>query len=131
MQEYRNPTKWSGLMIFAAVLLMIVGGFNMVYGFVALLEDDQLIVGPEGLLVFNTTTWGVILLVLGLIQVATGIAIVGGQTWARIVGVVFAAVNALSQMAVASAHPVWSSMIIIFDVLVIYALTVHGREMEY
>ena len=127
----RQPTAWSGLIIFAAVLLMITGAFNVLYGFVALFKDEFLVPTTQGILVFDVTAWGWIILLLGAFQVLVALSVMSGQTWARAVGVVIAGVNALGQMAFLSAQPIWSVIIIALDVLVIYALIAHGREVKY
>jgi len=51
-----------------------------------------------------------------------------GQNWARVVGVVFAVLNALVNLAFIAAYPVWITLTIVLDIIVIYALIVHGRE---
>ena len=127
----RQPTAWSGLIIFAAVLLMITGAFNVLYGFVALFKDEFLVPTTQGVLVFDVTAWGWIILLLGAFQVLVALSVMSGRTWARAVGVVIAGVNALGQMAFLNAQPIWSVIIIALDVLVIYALIAHGREVKY
>jgi hypothetical protein len=56
-------------------------------------------------------------------------AVFGGRLWGRVIGIGMAGLNAWAQLSLLEAQPVWSSLIIIVDVLVIYALSVHGREM--
>ena len=128
VERYREPTGWVGFVVFAALMLIVIGSFNVIYGLVALFKDDFLVATRQGLLVFDVTAWGWITLIAGGLQILIGLAILGGQTWARVMGVIFAALNAIAQLAFLSAQPIWSTIIIALDVLVIYALTVHGRE---
>lgn len=62
--------------------------------------------------------------------VGAGVGVMTGQTWARTVGIVFAAVSALVNLAFVAAYPFWSVIVIFVDVVVIYALAVHGRQMQ-
>jgi hypothetical protein len=121
---------WVGMAIFAGTLLLLVGGFNVIYGLVALFKDQVLVATKSGLVAFDVTTWGWITLLFGIFQICVGLAILAGQTWAIVVGVVLAVLNALEQLAFLQAQPVWSTIIIAVDVLIIYGLTAHGREIR-
>ena len=129
MADREEPTGWVGWAIFACVMLVLVGGFNIIYGLVGIFDDGHLVVTKEQLLVFDFTTWGWILVITGAVQVFAGLAVFSGRLWGRIVGITMAALNGWSQLAFLDAQPVWSALIITVDVLVIYALSVHGREM--
>jgi hypothetical protein len=124
-----GPTGWVGVVLFGGIMMLMVGGFQVIQGFVALFRDEYYLVSPNGL-VFEVdyTAWGWTHLLIGLIAVATGIGVMVGQTWARVVGIVIAVVSALVNIAFLAAYPIWSTIIIAIDVLVIYALAVHGRE---
>jgi len=112
--------------MFAAIMLLMVGAFNALDGLVALLKDEVFVTTPAGLLVFDLTTWGWINLLLGIAQFAVGIALTKGAFWARMAGVVLVALNALGQLAFLSSYPIWSVIIIALDVIIIWALVVHG-----
>ena len=115
--------------MFACVLMILVGGFNIIYGLVGIFDDQRLVPTGRGLLVFDISGWGWILLVTGLIMVFAALAVFNGKLWGRIVGIIMAGLNAWAQLTVLEAQPVWSALIITVDVLVIYALSVHGKEM--
>jgi hypothetical protein len=125
-----QPSGWVGMAIFAGTLLILVGGFNVIYGLVALFKDQVLVATASGLVAFNVTTWGWITLILGVIQIAVGFGILGGQSWAIVFGVIIAVLNAFNQIAFLPAQPVWSTIIIAVDILIIYGLRVHGREIR-
>ena len=128
--EDNEPTAWTGWVIFAAIMLVLVGSFQGIMGFVALFEDGYYLVRGTGLVVHvDYTTWGWIHLVLGLVAIAAGIGIIVGQTWARVVGVILAGLSAITNVAFIAAYPVWSILVIALDVIAIYALVVHGREL--
>jgi hypothetical protein len=120
----RSSTAWSGWLIFAATMLILVGGFTFIDGLVALFNA-----GYYGshytLLVGNLQAWGWWSLVVGLILIAAGFGIFSGSLWARIVGIVVAALNALAHLTIIAVFPFWALVVIGIDVIVIYALAVH------
>lgn len=127
-----EPTGWVGFLYFAGTMAIMVGGFEATEGIVALFRDDYYAVTRNGLLVtMDYTAWGWTHLIIGLVAVATGVGIFAGQMWARVSGVVIAGVSALANLAFLPAYPIWCAIVIAMDVLVIYALTVHGREPAY
>ncbi len=126
-----EPTAWVGVLLFGGIMMLMVGSFHMIQGVVALFRDEYYMVTPNGLLIeFDYTAWGWTHLLLGAAVVATGIGVMVGQMWARVLGIIIAVVSALVNIAFLSAYPVWSTIIIAMDVLVIYALAVHGRDVD-
>jgi hypothetical protein len=124
-------TAWVGLVVFGGVMLTLTGGFQIMQGFVAILRDEYFYVTRDGLLItMDFTAWGWTHLGLGLIAVGAGIGVLAGQMWARVIGIFVAVVSALANVAFLSAYPIWSTIIIATDVLVIYALTMHGSEVR-
>ena len=127
-----QPSGWVGFVVFAGVMLMMLGGFQAIEGLVAIFRDDYYLVTRSGLLLtMDLTTWGWIHLIIGLIAVGTGIGVLLGQTWARVVGIIISVLSALANLAFLPAYPIWCTIIIALDVLAIYALAVHGREVKY
>jgi uncharacterized membrane protein len=127
-RAYPYSSGWEGWVTFAGVVLGLVGFFNVIDGFTAL-ASEEVFASENDLLVFDFTTWGWLMLGMGVVQIAAGIGLLRGQTWARVVGVIFVGINAVQQLAFLSHYPFWSALIIAIDVFVIYALTVHGREL--
>jgi hypothetical protein len=126
-----TPTRWVGLIVFAAFLMWLLGFFQAIAGFAAIVNDDYYKTAPERLLLVNSyTTWGWIHLILGVAIFAAGVGVMSGNALARGVGVVLAGINAVVALAFSTAAPVWAVIVIIIDVLVIYALTVHGGAMR-
>jgi hypothetical protein len=124
-----QPTGWVGWIVFAAIMMMVIGLFNVIDGLVALFNNSWYVVTENALLTFNFTAWGWFMLIVGVVAVLTGFGVLAGQMWARVTGVVLVVLNALGQLAFMPAYPLWSILIIALDVVVIYALTAHGREM--
>lgn len=124
-----EPTGWYGWVIFASMMMIMAGGFQATAGLVALFNSDLYVVSEDRLVVnVDFTTWGWTHLILGAVAVAAAFGLLVGQMWARIVGIVMALVSALVNLAFMSAYPLWSLTIIALDVLVIYAIAMHGAE---
>jgi len=122
-------TGWVGWVLFAAVIMFTAGLVNIIEGLVALFKDDYYQVPASGLVVHvNYTAWGWTLLALGVVLMVTGYGVAVGQTWARVTGVVLACVNAVVNLGFIAAYPIWIVLVITLDVIVVYALIVHGRE---
>jgi hypothetical protein len=77
----------------------------------------------------DATGWGWIHLLVGVVVACAGVAVMAGQTWARIVGITLAVVSALTNFAFIPYYPFWSLTVIALDVFVVWALAVHGRDM--
>ncbi|BAL87002.1 hypothetical protein AMIS_17820 [Actinoplanes missouriensis 431] len=127
-----QSTGWVGMVVFAGVMLLMLGGFQIVEGLVALFRDDFFVTTDAGLIIpMDFSAWGWTHLIIGAVTLGAGFGILYGQTWARVVGVIIAVLSALANLAFLPAYPIWSTIVIALDVLVIYALTVHGREVRY
>jgi hypothetical protein len=122
---------WAGWILFASVMMILVGAFHAIQGFVALFKDDYYAVESSRLVIHvSYTTWGVVHLLAGVLLVAAGVSLFGGKMWARVVGIVVACLSALTNVVFLAAYPLWSIMVIALDVAIIMALTAHGTELS-
>ncbi len=127
----REVSGWVGWIYFAGLMMILVGSFSVIQGLVALFNSDYYVVGPEGLIVnVNFTTWGWVHLILGFVVLIAGFGVMAGNTAARVLGIILAVFSALINLAFLASYPIWSTIVITLDVLVIYALAVHGRELK-
>lgn len=125
------PTGWTGWIVFGGMMMIILGTFHAFQGLVAIFKDEYYLVGPKGLTVnVDYTAWGWTHLLLGIVIVLAGAALMAGQMWARVIAVILAFVSAIVNVGFLAAYPLWSSLMIGFDVLVIWAVIVHGDEMK-
>lgn len=123
------PSDWAtGLILFASIMMIMAGAFQALAGTVALFEDEFYVATPNYLFEFDATSWGWIHLLLGLLVLGAGLAVMSGQMWGRIIGVIMAVISALSNFAFIPYYPFWSMTIIALDVFIIWALTTHGRD---
>jgi hypothetical protein len=126
-----EPTGWVGWIVFGGTMMIMLGTFQIIEGLVAVFNDGYYQVGANKLLVHvDYTAWGWTHFGIGCAIAITGFAVMTGAMWARIAGITVAVVSAIVNLAFLAAYPVWGVIIIALDVLVIYALAVHGREMK-
>jgi hypothetical protein len=123
-------TGWVGWIYFAGFMMLMMGFFQAVLGLTALLNDQFYVALHGKLLLFDFTTWGWIHLVLGIVVLLAGMSLFTGSMWARVVGVLIATFSILVNFTFLSVYPLWSIVVMIVDVLIIYALTVHGGELR-
>jgi hypothetical protein len=122
---------WVGPIVFAAVMMIIIGCFHGFQGLLALFSDGYYAVPKNGLAIhLDFTTWGWTHLILGTIVLVAGFCVLLGQVWARVVGVILAVVSIMVNVAFLAASPFWTTITIAIDILVIWALTFHGREVR-
>src|SRR4051812_49258216 len=111
---------------FAGIMLFLNGMFGILYGLAAILNDKVVTVGGgPGVTIWDFTTWGWILLIVGCLMTLAGAALLMGREIGRWLGIAFAGLSALIQFGTASAFPLWSMMVIALDVIIIYQLAVH------
>ena len=114
--------------MFAGIMLILIGGFHAIAGLAGIVKDQFYAVSPNYVFEFDTTTWGWIHLIGGVIIVLAGFGLFSGAVWARTVGVIVAAISALVSFAWIPIYPIWGIAVIAIDVAVIWALTAHGRD---
>jgi hypothetical protein len=124
-------TGWVGWVYFAGVMMALLGAFQIIEGLTALFNRTYLLVTSNGVLVHaNLAAWGWTHLIIGVIALVAGFEVMMGQMWARVVGIILAGLSAVLNLAYIAAYPLWSMIIIAIDIIVIYALAVHGGELK-
>jgi uncharacterized membrane protein len=132
-ERYDVPTETTGWVdwgIFAATMMVLGGVLNIVHGLVALLNDDWAVWSNSGAVYLDLTTWGWVHILVGSLVILAGIGVLSGNVLARTVGVFLAGLSLVTNFLYMPVYPVWSITVIVLDVLMIWALTAHGREMR-
>jgi hypothetical protein len=127
---YADRTGWTGWIAFAGVMMVIAGSLQAIYGFIALVNDEWVVWGNRASVYLDLTTWGWIHLVGGAIVALAGVGVFSGNVLARAVGVVVAVLSLVVNFLFIPAYPIWAITVVVVDLLVIWALTVHGGEMR-
>jgi hypothetical protein len=112
--------------MFAAVLFLILGVFNVLDGIVALAKDDHFVTNL--IVVNNLAFWGVVMLVIGGLQLVASMQLFSGR--GQVLGIFLLSLNLFAQLLFLPAYPVWSIIVMVIDVMAIYGLTVYGESFE-
>lgn len=127
-----QPSGWAvGWTMFASIMMIVMGAWWIITGIVAIAKDEFFVITQEWIFEFDVTAWGWIHLILGIVILAAGFGLYTAQVWARTVGVILAAVAALVAFAWMPYYPIWGIIFVAVSVAVIWALTAHGRDIEY
>ncbi|MCF2528464.1 DUF7144 family membrane protein [Yinghuangia soli] len=121
---------WSGWVAFAAFTLLTLGILNLMMGITALVRDGYFLTASGDLLVWDYTTWGAIMICFAALQLAVGMGLLTGASWARWTAVALAILNIIGQVGFLDAHPVWSIIVVALDVVVLYALTARWDDAQ-
>ncbi|MFI1394303.1 hypothetical protein [Streptomyces sp. NPDC020681] len=117
-----------GLVVFAAVMLIITGVLDVFRGIMAIAEDDIFVSTPNYVFRFDLTGWGWFQLILGAVAVLVGLALFRAPMWARIVGVGLAGLLIIVNFLTLPYYPVWSVIAIALYAFVIWALCVVNKD---
>ena len=125
-----NSRSMAGWIGFAGLLLVLVGGIDVLQGLVALFEDEYYVPTGSGFLVLDLTGWGWMLLLWGVLLVLAGFGLIAGQGWARWFAIVLVGLNVIAQLGFLgnTQNPVWSLTVMALNIIVLYALTARWDE---
>lgn len=116
-----------GWVLFASVMVLFTGFFNVFEGLFAFFRSTYFIGRPVG---GDLWIWALLWIAFGVLQLAAGSAIAAGRGWGRWFAIVVVSLNAFLHMLAIATYPWWSLAIIAVDLLIIYALTVHWGRSE-
>ena len=120
-----------GWLLYASIMLVIVGTMNFFQGLALIAKDELLVTGPDAqvVLVGDVTTWGWVILIVGILEFAAGFGVMAKQQWARWFGIIVATLALLAQFPVFfGPHPLWSLTVFILIAMVLYGLAVYGGK---
>lgn len=112
--------------VFAAVMMVVIGLFQFFGGLAAIVEDDLYVLGRDYAYSLDITAWGWIHLILGVVMIAAGYALFRRRAWGGAVAVVLASLSAVANFLFIPYYPFWSLTVIALDVFVIWAITRPG-----
>jgi hypothetical protein len=119
--------KGTGRAVFVAILLLIAGTLNIIYG-IGAVSNAHFFDNTQ--YVFSSLhTWGWITIIVGVIQLTAGFSLFGGGTYGRVIGIFAASIGALeSLLSIGGTHPWWSLAIFALCVYILYGLIVYGED---
>ena len=116
-----------GLIVFASVLLIVLGCFNLIYG-IAAIANSHVFTANAHYVFGDLRTWGWITLIIGALQLLAAAGVVAGNQLARWFAVAVLGLNAIDQMFSIPAYPFWSLTIIAIDVVALWGLCAYGSR---
>jgi len=116
-----------GLVLFAAILLLVIGCFNLIYG-IAAVAQSHVFTAHAHYVFGDLRSWGWITLIFGWLQLLAAAGVLAGSQAARWFAVAVIALNAIDQMFFIPAYPFWSILIIAMDVIALYGLCAYGSR---
>ena len=119
--------RGSGLIIFSAVLLAVIGFFNLLDG-IAAIANSHIFIGNAHYVVGDLRAWGWVMTVFGAVQLLAALGVWAGNQLARWFAVAVVGLNAIGQMFFIPAYPFWSLMIIAVDIVALWGLCAYGSR---
>lgn len=126
----QRSTGWVGWIYYASIMMVLAGTLNILAGVVGIFNGNFYASLNGQLIAFDYGTWGWIHLLLGLAVVATGVGLITGKYWARIVGMALIVISIVANVAFLPVYPWWSTIVLIVDGLVLYAIAMHSDEVR-
>ena len=120
--------RGAGRAVFAAILLMIVGTVNIIYG-IGALDDARIFVNDQRFIFTNLNTMGWVLIILGVVQLTAGFSLVAGNTYGRVIGIIAGSLGALGALfSIGGSNPWWSLAVFALCVWIVYGIIVFGED---
>jgi hypothetical protein len=112
---------------YAMLMMVMIGIFSFFAGLVGILEDEIYTAPRDYFLDLGVVGWGIVHMAVGVLLVVAAFLMIFGIVWARAVGVIVAAISAITNFMAIPYYPFWSLLVLALDIGVIWALTIHGR----
>jgi hypothetical protein len=119
-----------GRAVFVAILLLIAGVLNIIYG-IGAIADANFWVGENHFVLGSLHAWGWATVIIGLIELFAGFSLFAGGAFGRVIGIVAASLGAIAALlAVGGAYPFWALGVFALCVICIHGLVVYGEPLE-
>lgn len=120
--------KGAGRVIFAAIMLLVVGTINVIYG-IGALDDANYFINDTRFILSDLNTLGWVLIILGAIQLTGGFSLFAGNAWGRIVGIAAGTLGALGALfSIGGSNPWWSLAVFGLCVWIVWGIIEFGAE---
>src|SRR3954454_5245224 len=120
--------RGAGRAIFAAVLLLIAGTLNIVYG-IGAVDNANIFTNDKRYIFSDLNTMGWVLIVLGVIQLTAGFSLMAGNTYGRVLGIAGASLGAIGALfSIGGSNPWWSLAIFALCIYIIHGIFVFGED---
>jgi hypothetical protein len=115
-----------GGIVFAATMMVLIGGFQIIAGLVAIVDDDFYVVGANYTYDLDTSAWGWIHLIIGIVVLLGGFGLLQRKVWAAALAIGLAMLSAIANFFFIPYYPFWAILLISMNIFVIWAITRPG-----
>lgn len=120
--------RGAGRVVFAAIMLLLLGVLNIIYG-IGALDDANIFVNDTRFVLSNLSTLGWVLIILGVIQLTGGFSLLSGNTYGRVLGIVGGTLGAIGALlSIGGAFPWWSLAVFALCIYVVHGIIVYGED---
>lgn len=120
--------RGAGRVVFVAVLLLIVGTLNILYG-IGAVADANFYVNDTRYILTNLHTMGWVLIILGVIQLTGGFSLMAGNVYGRVIGVIAGSLGAIGALlSIGNSHPFWELGVFALCCWIVYGVLVFGSD---
>ena len=120
--------RGAGRVVFAAIMLMLVGFLNIIYG-IGALDDANYFVNDTRFILTNLNTLGWVLIILGIIQLTAGFSLMAGNAYGRVLGIIGGSLGAIGALfSIGGANPWWSLVIFALCIYIVHGIIVFGED---
>jgi hypothetical protein len=122
--------RGAGRTLFAAIMLMMLGIINIMYG-IGALGDANIFVGDTRFVLDNLSTLGWVLIIVGVLQLTGGFSLASGNVYGQVIGIVAGTLGAIGALlSIGGAYPWWSLAVFFVSVWVVWGIVVYGEDQE-
>ena len=120
--------RGTGRVAFAAIMLLVVGTINIIYG-IGALDDARIFVNDTRFILDNLNTLGWVLIVLGVVQITGGLSLASGRTYGRVIGVTAGSLGAIGALlSIGGQYPWWSLGVFVLCIYIVHGIFVYGED---
>ncbi len=123
--------RGAGRAVFAATLLLMVGALNIIYG-IGALDNASVFVNDTRFVFSNLNTYGWVLILLGVLQLAGGVSLIAGHALGKVIGVIAGTLGAVEALvSVGGSNPWWSLGIFALCIYIVHGILVYGDDESF
>ena len=120
--------RGTGRATFAAILLLIVGTLNIIYG-IGALDSANIFTANQRFILTNLNTLGWVLVILGIVQLTGGISLLAGNTYGRVIGIIGGSLGAIGALfSIGDGNPWWSLAVFALCVYIVHGIVTLGED---
>jgi hypothetical protein len=120
--------RGTGRVAFAAIMLLVVGTINIIYG-IGALDDARIFVNDTRFILDDLNTLGWVLIVLGVLQITAGLSLASGRTYGRVFAIIVGSLGAIEALlSIGGNNPWWSLGVFVLCIYIVHGIFIYGED---